>query len=205
MSSLTLYGTGLSGHVHRVSVLLSILGLSATWVEADAQVRQSADYRALNPLGQVPVLVDGDTVISDSNAILIWLVKRYAPDSGWLPADLLEEVQVHQWLAKAAGEIRYGVASARLIKQFNAPENYASAVYVAKKFLPQLEVHLGDRQWLVGKRATLADLACYAYVACAPEGGIGLHDYPNIQAWLQQTAALPGFIALPPLPLPAEA
>ncbi|MTD26056.1 glutathione S-transferase family protein [Erwinia sorbitola] len=204
MSSLTLYGTALSGHVHRVKLLLTMLGLPYTWIEAGAEVRKSAEYRALNPLAQIPVLVDDGIAISDSNAILIWLVKRYAPASGWLPQDLLEEVQVHQWLAKAAGEIRYGVASARLIKQFNAQENYDSAVQVAKKFLPTLEAHLSERLWLAGERATIADLACYAYVACAPEGGIRLEPYPAINSWLRRIAALPGFIPLPSLPLPAE-
>ncbi|WP_426768060.1 glutathione S-transferase family protein [Erwinia aphidicola] len=193
MTGLTLYGTELSGHVHRVKLLLSMLNLSADWVEADAGYRQSAQFLALNPLGQIPVLVEGDTVITDSNAIMIWLVKRYAPASGWLPQELSQEVAVHQWLAKAAGEIRYGVA-----------ENDDSARAVAAKFLPQLEAHLSSRQWLVAERATIADLACYAYVARAPEGGISLRYYPAIQRWLQRIEALPGFIALPALPLPAE-
>lgn len=204
MSSLTLYGSELSGHTHRVRLLLNMLKLEVEWVEAGAGVRKGKDFLALNPLGQIPVLVDNGTVIADSNAILIWLSKRYAPNSGWLPQDLLQEVQVHQWLAKAAGEIRYGVASARLIKQFNAPENYDSAVSVAGKFLPQLEAHLAGRQWLVGDRVTLADLSCYAYVACAPEGGIALRPYPVVKSWLQRVEALPGFIALPALPQPAE-
>jgi len=205
MTALTLYGTELSGHVHRVRLLLAMLGLSAAWKTADADVRKSADFLALNPLGQVPVLVDGEDVITDSNAILIWLVKRYAPDSQWLPQDRYQEVQVHQWLGKAAGEIRYGVASARLIKQFGTPENYASAVAVSRKFLPQMEAHLRGKRWLVGDSATLADLACYAYVACAPEGGISLRDYPAIRQWLQNVESLPGFIALPSLPHPEEA
>lgn len=204
MTGLTLYGTELSGHVHRVKLLLSMLNLSADWVEADAGYRQSAQFIALNPLGQIPVLVEGDTVITDSNAIMIWLIKRYAPASGWLPQELSQEVAVHQWLAKAAGEIRYGVASARLIKQFGVAENYDSARAVAAKFLPQLEAHLSSRQWLVAERATIADLACYAYIARAPEGGIALRHYPAIQRWLQRIEALPGFIALPALPLPAE-
>ena len=204
MSSLTLYGTALSGHVHRVQLLLNMLDLSAEWVEAGADIRASDAFLQLNPLGQIPVLVDGDRIITDSNAILIWLVKRYAPDSHWLPQDLYQEVQVHQWLAKAAGEIRYGVASARLIKQFGTPENYASACEIAEKFLPQLEAHLDERAWLVGENATIADLACYAYVACAPEGGISLNAYPAIQRWLQNVASLPGFVALPALPYPGE-
>ncbi|HBH63177.1 MAG TPA: glutathione S-transferase, partial [Erwinia persicina] len=65
---------------------------------------------------------------------------------------------------------------------------------------PQLASHLSDRQWLVGQRATLADVACYAYVACAPEGGISLQNWPAIRAWLRQVEALPGFVGLPPLP-----
>jgi len=205
MTSLTLYGTELSGHAHRVRLLLSMLNLSAEWKEADASVRKSAEFLALNPLGQVPVLVDGDRVIGDSIAILIWLTKRYAPDSQWLPQDLYLQAQVQQWLGKAAGEIRYGVASARLIKQFNTPENYEAALATARKFLPQMETHLHGRKWLVGSDATLADLACYAYVACAPEGGISLRDYPAIRQWLQNVASLPGFIALPALPHPPEA
>lgn len=202
MNALTLYGTPLSGHVHRVQLLLSLLNLPYENIEADATLRATESFRALNPLGQIPVLVDGDTVIADSNAILIWLVKRYAPYSQWLPADLTQEVLVHQWLAKAAGEIRYGVASARLIKQFNAPESYPAAEQVAQKFLPYLNDHLQSRHWLVGDQATLADVACYAYVHCAPEGGISLTPWPAITRWLAQVEALPGFTGLPPLPLP---
>ncbi|WP_428946038.1 glutathione S-transferase family protein [Pantoea sp. FN060301] len=205
MTALTLYNTPLSGHGHRVKLLLSMLDLPYEEVEAGAEIRKTARFLALNPQGQVPVLVDGETVIVDSNAILLWLVKRYAPESHWLPKDLLQEVEVHRWLAKAAGEIRYGVASARLIKQFSTPENYASACAVAAKFLPQMEQHLAGKRWLAGEQATLADLACYAYVACAPEGGIALTDYPAIQQWLQNVEALPGFVGLTPLPHPEVA
>lgn len=202
MTMLTFYNTPLSGHGHRVKLLLTMLNLPYEEVEADASVRKTARFLALNPLGQVPVLVAGDTTIVDSNAILLWLVKRYAPESHWLPKDLLQEVEVHRWLAKAAGEIRYGVASARLIKQFSVPENYDSARLVAAKFLPQMEQHLSGKRWLAGEQATLADLACYAYVACAPEGGISLADYPAILSWLENVEALPGFVGIPPLPYP---
>jgi glutathione S-transferase len=202
MTALTLYTTPLSGHGHRVKLLLTLLNLPFEEREAGAEQRKTAEFLAVNPLGQVPVLIDDGTAIVDSNAILIWLVKRYAPDSQWLPKDLKQEVEVHQWLAKAAGEIRYGVASARLIKQFSTPENYDSAKSVVAKFLPQMAQHLSDRRWLVGEQATLADVACYAYVACAPEGGITLTPFPAIQRWIQQVEAIPGFVGLPPLPIP---
>ncbi|QEW32444.1 glutathione S-transferase [Erwinia billingiae] len=202
MTALTLYTTPLSGHGHRVKLLLTLLNLPFEEREAGAEQRKTAEFLAVNPLGQVPVLIDDGTAIVDSNAILIWLVKRYAPDSQWLPKDLKQEVEVHQWLAKAAGEIRYGVASARLIKQFSTPENYDSAKSVAAKFLPRMAQHLSGRRWLVGEQATLADVACYAYVACAPEGGITLTPFPAIQRWIQQVEAIPGFVGLPPLPIP---
>ncbi|MBN7120918.1 glutathione S-transferase [Erwinia billingiae] len=202
MTALTLYTTPLSGHGHRVKLLLTLLNLPFEEREAGAEQRKTAEFLAVNPLGQVPVLIDDGTAIVDSNAILIWLVKRYAPDSQWLPKDLKQEVEVHQWLAKAAGEIRYGVASARLIKQFSTPENYDSAKSVAAKFLTQMAQHLSGRRWLVGEQATLADVACYGYVACAPEGGIALTPFPAIQRWIQQVEAIPGFVGLPPLPIP---
>ena len=81
MSTITLYGTPLSGHVHRVALLLRTLALPYEWVEASADVRQSAAFRRLNPFGQIPVLQDGDLTLADSNAILVYLAKRYAPDS----------------------------------------------------------------------------------------------------------------------------
>jgi hypothetical protein len=60
MHKLKLYGTPLSGHVHRVALLLSMLELPYEFIESPAEVRQSEAFRRLNPLGQIPVLVDGD-------------------------------------------------------------------------------------------------------------------------------------------------
>lgn len=204
MTTLTLYGTPLSGHVHRVTLLLRMLELPHDFIEAGADVRQSPEFKKLNPWGQIPVLVDGETVIADSNAILVYLVNTYAPDTHWLPKDAVEAALTQQWLGKAAGEIRYGVASARLIKQFGTAEDYASAIKVAGRFLPQLEQHLAGREFLVTPHVTLADLACYTYVALAPEGGISLDAFPAIKQWLARIEALPGFIATPPLPLPEQ-
>lgn len=204
MPILKLYGTPLSGHVHRVTLLLRMLDLSYEFIEAGAEFRGTPEFLQLNPLGQIPVLVDGDVVLGDSNAILIYLAKTYAPNSHWLPQSAVEAARMQQWLGKAAGEIRYGVASARLIKQFGTPEDYASALKVAARFLPQLEQHLETREFLVTTQPTLADLACYTYIALAPEGGISLASFPAINQWLQRVEALPGFIATPPLPLPEQ-
>lgn len=204
MQKLKLYGTPLSGHVHRVALLLRMLDLPYEFIEAGAEVRQSEQFRRLNPFGQIPVLVDGAQVLADSNAILVYLVKCYAPGSHWLPESPFAAAQVQEWLSKAAGEVRYGPASSRLIAQFSAPEDYQSALAVAARFLPQMEQHLTDREFLATDNATVADLACYSYVAVAPEGGIALTPYPAIQRWVALIAALPGFFAMPTLPEPGK-
>ncbi len=204
MQKLKLYGTPLSGHVHRVELLLRILELSYEFIEAPAEVRQSESFRRLNPFGQIPVLVDGELALADSNAILVYLVKHYAPNSHWLPEDPGAAAQVQAWLSKAAGEVRYGPASGRLIAQFGVPENDQTAQAISARFLPQMEQHLSDRQFLATEQATIGDLACYSYVAVAPEGGISLAPYPAILAWMARIAALPGFFAMPALPYPAE-
>jgi len=148
MSTITLYGTPLSGHVHRVALLLRMLALPYEWVEASADVRQSAAFRRLNPFGQIPVLQDGDLTLADSNAILVYLAKRYAPDSHWLPEQPAAAARVQAWLSKAAGEVRYGPASCRLIAQFAVPEDYQAARAISDRFLPQMEQHLSERGYL---------------------------------------------------------
>ncbi len=202
MQKLKLYGTPLSGHVHRVALLLRMLELPYEFIEAPAEVRQSEAFLALNPFGQIPLLVDGELTLADSNAILVYLVKRYAPGSHWLPEDPATAAQVQAWLSKAAGEVRYGPASARLIAQFGVAEDYQAALAISARFLPQMEQHLTDRSFLATQQATIGDLACYSYVAVAPEGGISLAPYPAIQRWVARIAALPGFFAMPSLPYP---
>lgn len=205
MHNLTLYGSTYSGHSYRIELLLTMLGLTYEFKNTPADVRATEAFHQLNPMAQIPVLVDGDTVLADSNAIMVYLVKRYAPNSHWLPESPLEAAEVQQWLSKAAGEIRYGVASARMVKQFNAPENYQAAIAVARKFLPHLEQHLESRAFLATDRVTIADLACFSYVRSAPEGGVSLAAYPAIRSWLKRIEALPEFTAQPDLPLPPEA
>lgn len=203
MSTITLYGIPLSGHVHRVALLLRMLKLPYEWIETSAEMGRSEAFLRLNPFGQIPVLQDGDLTLADSNAILVYLVKRYAPDSHWLPEQPLAAAQVQAWLSKAAGEVRYGPAACRLIAQFAVPENYQAARAVSDRFLPQMEQHLSKRDYLATEHPTIADLACHSYVAVAAEGGISLSPYPAIRRWTARIAALPGFFTMPALPEPA--
>jgi glutathione S-transferase len=197
-SSLTLHGTRLSGHCHRVELFLNLLGLPYDYVDTPADVRPTPAFRALNPLGQVPVLRDGGLVLADSNAILVYLAKRYAPGSDWLPEDAEGAARVQRWLSLAAGEIAFGPALARITARFRDTGMPPALMRdIAAKVLVFMDAELAARDWLAGPVPTLADVACYAYVAHAPEGGIALGPYPLVEAWIARVRALPGFIPMP--------
>lgn len=200
--AIILHGSELSGHTHRVVLLLRMLNLPYRFVSTPGEVRRSDAFRRLNPLGQVPVLEDGDLVLADSNAILVYLAKRYAPGSSWLPEEPRAASQVQRWLSIAAGEVAYGPARARLIMQWNAAGERASAAAIADRLLRFMEGELAQRSYLAAAHATIADLAGYSYVAHAPEGGISLDPFPAVRAWLRRVEALPGFAAMPALPVP---
>ncbi|MDU6136334.1 glutathione S-transferase family protein, partial [Bradyrhizobium sp.] len=96
MTQRRLYHFALSGHAHRARLMLHLLGLDCDYVEVDLSggAQKRPDFLALNPFGQVPVLVEGDAVIPDSNAILVYLARRYDESGRWLPRDPLGQAQV---------------------------------------------------------------------------------------------------------------
>jgi glutathione S-transferase len=197
---LTLHGTPTSGHTHRVELLLEMLELSYVYVAAPAEVRRSDAFLRLNPLRQIPVLTDGDLVLCDSNAILLYLVKRYAPESNWWPDEPVALAHAQRWFSIAAGELKNGPATARLIQRFNAPGDLDAARTIAYGLFDFMNHYLSDRHFLALDTPTLADLACYSYTAHAPEGGIPLAPYPHIRAWLDKVERLPRFKPMPGLP-----
>jgi glutathione S-transferase len=204
-SKIILHATVLSGHGHRVELLLLMLGLSYTFSAAPAEVRKTEAFKRLNPLGQIPVLQDGDLAIADSAAIMTYLVKKYAPDSTWMLNDPEGAAEVQRWLSVAAGEIMHGPATARMIAQWGFAADPARAAEISSRLLAFMEQHLNTRVWLAARHATIADLACYSYVAHAPEGGVSLDPYPAVNAWLLRVEGLPKFKPMPKSPLPAKA
>jgi glutathione S-transferase len=199
---LTVYGVPLSGHAHRVEALLTILGLPYRSVNADAAVRRTPDFLALNPFGQIPVLVDGEVVIPDSNAILVYLADRYDASGLWNPKEPVMAAQIQRWLSIAAGDVRFGPALARILTLWGGSGRLSDAQAVAARLLTFMDGHLESRDWLVGDRATIADLACYAYVARAAEGRISLDPHPAVRRWLERVEALPNFPPMPHTPTP---
>jgi glutathione S-transferase len=201
---IALHGTELSGHAHRVELLLRMLGLPYRYVAAPAAVRRTTEFSKLNALQQIPVLQDGDLIFPDSNAIMVYLVKRYAPDSQWLPEEPVAAARVQRWLSIAAGEVMYGPAVARMVTQWNFPADLTRAKQIAAVLLRFMNDHLRSNSFLAAEHATIADLACYSYVAHAPEGGIALREYPSVLAWLRRVEALPHFKPIPPSPIPKD-
>lgn len=193
-----LHAARFSGHAHRVELFLSLLRLPFETIEVnmrEGEHKRSA-FLTMNPFGQVPVIEDGEIVLFDSNAILVYLAKRYG-DPSWLPTDPVGAAHVEQWLSMAAGPIAHGPCAARLVKLFGNTLDYDAAVRTSIRLFDVIEGELGERPFAIGLHPTIADVAAYTYIAHAPEGGISLSPYPNIRAWLARTEALPGFVAMP--------
>ena len=200
--TIVVHGTVPSGHTHRVEAFLSILGIPYRQALAPAEVRRTPEFRALNPLGQIPVLEDGDLVLSDSLAILVYLARRYAPGTPWLPDEPIAAARVQRWLSIAAGELKFGPAAARIVTLWGGDGSLTEAQAIAARLLRFMDGHLAGRAFLAADHPTIADLACYAYVARAPEGRIALDDHPHIRAWLARVEAIPGFKPMPVTPIP---
>ncbi len=198
MHAIKLYNFPRSGHAHRVELMLSLLQLPTELIFVDLAkgAHKQADFLALNPFGQVPVIDDQGVVLADSNAILVYLAQKYG-NGKWLPTDPLGAAKVQRWLSVAAGPIAFGPCRARLITVFAAPYNPEEVIAYAHTSLKVIDQELGATSYLAGSEPTIADIAAYSYIAHAPEGNVSLDDYANIRAWLARIEALPGFVGMP--------
>lgn len=199
-----LYRSGLSGHCHRVELFLSLLGVPFELVDVDlaAGAHKRPDFLAMNPFGQVPVIQDSDVTVADSNAILVYIARRYAADvEQWLPSDPLAAAHVQRWLSVASGLLAFGPAYARVIQLFKSPASPKDAIARAHTLFKVMEQQLGKSAFLTGSTPSIADVANYSYVACAPEGNVSLADYPQLRAWLARMEALPRFLPMVKTPI----
>jgi glutathione S-transferase len=198
-----LYHFPLSGHAHRARLFLSLIDAEVEVIDVDlgAGEHKQPDYLKMNRFGQVPVLVDGDGVIADSNAILVYAAKKFGR-TDWLPETPTEAAAVQRWLSVAAGQIAFGPAAARLITVFGAAFSPDEVIGRAHDVLTVIEAELAGRDWIAGgPKPSVADVALYSYIARAPEGNVDLSGYPEVNAWLSRIEALPGFVAFPQTPV----
>ncbi|QEY65782.1 glutathione S-transferase [Metapseudomonas lalkuanensis] len=191
-----LYHHPLSGHSHRALLALSLLGVRYELVYIDLKTKQqkSPEFLKMNPFGQIPVLDDEGTIITDSNAILVYLAAKYDVASRWIPRDPKGAARVQVWFSVAAGQLAFGPAAARRVTVFGAVLDTQDAIARSHTLLTLMNSELDGRSFLVGDSATFADVAIYSYIVNAPEGNVSLSDYPNVQAWLARVEALPGFV-----------
>lgn len=196
-----LYHHPLSGHSHRARLFLSLLRVPHELVLVDLAkgAHKSPEFLKLNPFGQVPVLDDNGTIVTDSVAILVYLAKKLRRGD-WLPEDALAAAKVQKWLSVAAGEIAYGPAAARLITVFGANFRAEEVVARAHNVLKQIDAELSGHPFIVGAAPTIADIALYSYISSAPEGNVDLSAYAHVGAWLARIEDLPGFVGFQKTP-----
>lgn len=199
-----LYDYVLSGSCYKVRLLLSMLNLEYEKVAIDfypGKAHKQPDFLAINPLGQLPVLEDDNLRLRDAQAILLYLAAKHDEHRVWLPQDPAAMGQVSMWLAFAGGEIM-SASAARLHQMLNYQLDLETARNNAHAAFRVLDDHLVERgisgnRWLVTDAPTIADIACFPYVALSGDGGLTLDDYPAIRKWLDRVKALPGFIEMP--------
>lgn len=193
-----LYDLELSGNCYKVRLLCAVLGVPLEIVPVDflAGAHKKPPLIDLNPFGEIPIFDDGGLVLRDSQAILVYVARKWGGDA-WLPTDAASLASVLQWLFVAENEIARGPNDARLHDKFGYQLDVAAAREKATRILTLLERQLANADWLALLRPTIADIACMPYVALAHEGGVDLKPYPSVAAWVVRVKTIPGFIPMP--------
>jgi glutathione S-transferase len=173
---------------------LKELGLEFEFVPVNLQAgeHRRPEFLALNPAGKVPVLVDGDLVLTESAAIVLYLAEKY-PDKGLMPTSLQQRAQVYRWIMFAMTELEQPLW--RMAKHtFLYPENkrLPRDIELAREdFLAMASVldrHMQGRQFIVGDRITAADCVTAYLMDWANEHHL-LDGLPNLKGYLQRMYA----------------
>lgn len=201
---LRLYDYVLSGSCYKVRLFLSVLGVEYEAVPVDyypGRAHRQPDFLEINPLGQLPVLDDGETRLRDAQAILVYLAGKCDSSRTWYPETPEAQGQIAMWLSFAGGELM-NISAARLHDMLFYDVDIEKARTAAHAALRVLDDHMTDveidgREWIVGNAPTIADIACFPYVALSGDGGISLDDYHAVRRWVARVRQIPGFIVMP--------
>jgi glutathione S-transferase len=180
-----------SGNCYKVRLLLSLLGVDYERVLVDIFAGETLTdaYAALNPVRETPVLeLDSGELITQSPAILWYL----AEDTPFLPAGRVARAQVVQWLAFEQERVMGGIGGPRFRRLTGRPP-LEGRLAVGEQALALLDAQLRERDWLVGERCTIADVAVFGYGHVAVDAG--LTPGPHVARWIERIRALPGFVA----------
>ncbi len=195
--TIKLYCFGESGNAYKAALTLELAG--AEWepifVDFFNGETRSPAFRAINPMGEVPVMVDGDVTLSQSGVIQDYVSSKTGKFGG-RSADARREVL--RWvfwdnhkMSSQAGALRFMMNF--LPEEKRSPEVIKWLTGRMKSALKVLDAALDGRDWLVGDQPTIADLACCGYLFYPEPFGFDRADYPDIGAWLDRVAALPGW------------
>jgi glutathione S-transferase len=195
-----LYNSAVSGSCYKVRLLLAHLGLEYETEEVSVVDRANRTelLGGLNPGLRVPTLVlDDGRPLAESNAIL-WY---FADGTQYVPTDPYERAQVLQWMFFEQYSHEPNIAVARFWLMYSGtPERFAeqlpSRMKAGYAALDAMEGRLDGRDFLVGERYSIADLALYAYTHVAHEGDFDLATYPATRSWLGRVAGQPGHVTI---------
>jgi glutathione S-transferase len=198
--SVLLYDNPVSGNCYKIRLILTLLG-----IEFERRELSVVDYAervetlgGLSPTLNLPtVVLEDGRPLAESNAIL-WY---FGDGSRYLPDDAYERAQVLQWMFFEQYKHEPGIAVPRFwdtiaTDDLTPPGDLEARRASGREALKVMERHLRDREYVVGERFTIADIALYAYTHVAPEGGFDLDPLPAVRARLDRVAAQPGLIAI---------
>lgn len=186
--TITIHGSSRSGNCLKVRWTAERLELPFEWIEVDtfSGATRTAEFLALNPAGQVPLVVFGDgRTLAQSNAIVLHL----AEGSSLIPSDRYERAKMLEWLFWEQYSHEPAIA-VRIARRFylKTPEAELdpSLLTKGKAALARLQTQLVQTPLLVGSELSLADIALVAYTRAAHRGGFDLGDYPAVKAWVSR-------------------
>ena len=170
------------------------VGFEAITVNLVAGEHRRPEFLKVNPAGKLPVLVDGDLVLTESVAIVLYLAEKY-PEKGLLPTDLTERAQVNRWLLFAATELeqplwRISRHTALYPEDKRLPGDVALARQEFEEMGAVLEKHLQGRQFVVGDRATVADFVMAYTLDWGGEAQL-LDGFPVLRGYMERMYARP--------------
>ena len=189
-----------SGNGYKIRLLLAQLGRHYRWRELDIMHggTRTPEFLRKNPNGRIPAIeLEDGSCLAESDAILWYL----AEGSPYVPNEALARAQVLQWMFFEQYSHEPYVATPRYIVK-HLPADSPRQAELPKRLeqgraaLAVMEQHLASRQYFVGERYSIADIALYAYTHVADEAELDLEPYPAIRAWLGRVAAEPGHVPM---------
>jgi len=189
------YG-GVYSRASMVMCVLETLGIAYenTPMAPRSEPTRTPEYLALNPTGKLPALVDGDLVLWESQAILFYLARKYGDGLLWVDT-LEQEADLYRWSLFISNQLEVPALDMLLAVKYaqGEPDHsfIAAQQQILERFLPVLEVHLRDREYLAGGKLTVADFHGAAVIAWPKAAGFDYSAYPAIDRWVSRIQALP--------------